>query len=79
LDIELLYLPTYSPKLNLIERLWKFTKKKALYSKCYATFGDFQHAINTLLNCAAHQKPTTSAHEKSTRLGTQIRIAMGKG
>jgi hypothetical protein len=32
-----------------------------------------------LINCAAHQKPTTSAHEKSTRLGTQIRIAMGKG
>jgi hypothetical protein len=31
------------------------------------------------LGCAAHQKPTTSAHEKSTRLGTQIRIAMGKG
>jgi transposase len=52
LDIELLYLPTYSPNLNLIERLWKFTKKKALYSKYYATFDDFQHAINTLLNNA---------------------------
>ncbi|MCU0690908.1 MAG: hypothetical protein MUF54_05850 [Polyangiaceae bacterium] len=26
--------------------------------------------------CAAHQKPTTSAHEKSTRLGTRIGIAM---
>ena len=28
LNIELLYLPTYSPNLNLIERLWKFVKKK---------------------------------------------------
>ena len=28
LGIELLFLPTYSPNLNLIERLWKFTKKK---------------------------------------------------
>ena len=27
LGIELLYLPPYSPNLNLIERLWKFVKK----------------------------------------------------
>ena len=32
LDIELLYLTTYSPNLNLIERLWKFVKKQCLYS-----------------------------------------------
>ena len=32
LNIELLYLPAYSPNLNLIERLWKFVKKKCLYS-----------------------------------------------
>lgn len=30
LGIELLFLPTYSPNLNLIERLWKFVKKKCL-------------------------------------------------
>ena len=28
LDITLLFLPPYSPNLNIIERLWKFTKKK---------------------------------------------------
>jgi len=28
LDIELLFLPSYSPNLNLIERLWKLVKKK---------------------------------------------------
>ena len=33
LKIELLYLPSYSPNLNLIERLWKFVKKQVLYSK----------------------------------------------
>jgi transposase len=27
LGIELLFLPPYSPNLNLIERLWKFVKK----------------------------------------------------
>src|SRR3954467_15087173 len=30
LKIELLYLPSYSPNLNLIERLWKFVKKEVL-------------------------------------------------
>jgi transposase len=30
LNIELLYLPSYSPNLNLIERVWKFVKKEAL-------------------------------------------------
>jgi len=37
-DIELLYLPPYSPNLNLIERMWKFVKKKCLYSKYYSDF-----------------------------------------
>ena len=45
LGIELVFLPPYSPNLNLIERLWKFTKKKCLYSKYYAKFGDFKVAI----------------------------------
>jgi transposase len=35
LNIELLYLSAYSPNLNLIERFWKFVKKKVLYSKYY--------------------------------------------
>ena len=44
-DIELLYLPPYSPNLNLVERLWKFVKKKCLWSKYYANFEDFKEAI----------------------------------
>lgn len=55
--IELLYLPTYSPNLNLIERLWKFTKKEVLYSKYYATFADFCGAITTLLESAHETHP----------------------
>jgi transposase len=35
LDIELLFLPPYSPNLNIIERLWRFTKKKILYGQYY--------------------------------------------
>ena len=45
LDIKLLYLPAYAPNLNLIERLWKFVKKKCLHCKYYAEFSDFKHAI----------------------------------
>ena len=37
LNITLLFLPSYSPNLNIIERLWKFTKKKILYAKYYET------------------------------------------
>ena len=50
LDIELLYLPTYSPNLNLIERLWKFVKKKCLYAKYYENFAQFSSAISECLN-----------------------------
>jgi transposase len=49
LNIELLFLPSYSPNLNLIERLWKFVKKKALYGRHYNTFADFQAAIDDCL------------------------------
>nr|QNO50755.1 hypothetical protein HAICDJOK_00015 [Methanosarcinales archaeon ANME-1 ERB6] len=50
LDIELLYIPPYSPNLNLIERLWKFVKKQCLYSKYYSEFKDFKNAITDCLN-----------------------------
>ena len=46
LGIELLFLPPYSPNLNLIERLWKFVKKISLYSQYYASFTDFKQAIS---------------------------------
>ena len=50
LGISLLYLPSYSPNLNLIERLWKFTKNKALYGRHYKTFDAFQKAIDGCLD-----------------------------
>ena len=45
LGIHLLFLPPYSPNLNIIERLWKFTKKKILYAKYYNKPADFHTAI----------------------------------
>jgi transposase len=48
LGIGLLYLPPYSPNLNLIERVWRFVKKQVLYYKHYDKFVDFKNSID---NC----------------------------
>jgi transposase len=50
LGISLLFLPSYSPNLNLIERLWKFTKRRALYGRYHPTFREFQAAIQEVLD-----------------------------
>jgi len=44
-NIELIYLPPYSPNLNLIERLWKFFKKKVVQNKYYEYFEEFEQVI----------------------------------
>lgn len=46
--VELVFLPTYSPNLNLIERLWKFVKTEALNAAYHGTFHDFQTNVNRL-------------------------------
>ena len=50
LGITLLFLPSYSPNLNLIERLWKFIKRRTLYGRYHAKFADFQAAIQETIN-----------------------------
>jgi len=49
LNIELLFLPPYSPNLNLIERLWKLVKKECLYSMYYENFTLFKNSISGFL------------------------------
>jgi transposase len=62
LGITLLFLPSYSPNLNLIERLWKFIKRRALYGRYHPTFADFRGAIDETLNGLA----TTHAEQLKT-------------
>lgn len=57
LGIELLYLPSYSPNLNLIERFWRFAKRRAVYGRHHGTFAEFRGAIEEVLECV----PTTHA------------------
>ena len=59
LGITLLFLPSYSPNLNLIERLWKFLKRRALYGRYHPTFHDFQAAIEQTIA----DLPTTHADQ----------------
>jgi transposase len=65
LGIELLFLPPYSPNLNLIERLWRFVRKECLYSTYYEHFDAFKQAITHCLT------ETTGRHQAAlTRLLT---------
>lgn len=42
--INLVFLPTYSPELNLIERVWKYFKKKVLYNQYHENLEAFRKA-----------------------------------
>lgn len=50
--IELIFLPPYAPNLNLIERYWKFFKKKVLYGRYYETFALFKKACDAFFSAA---------------------------
>jgi transposase len=64
LSIELLFLPSYSPNLNLIERLWKFVKKEVLNNRHQKDFEKFREAID---GCLA-EMPTKHTEKLATLL-----------
>lgn len=43
--IEQVFLPSYSPNLNLIERLWKFFRKKVIDREFYGTKEEFREGV----------------------------------
>lgn len=49
LNINLIFLPSYSPNLNLIERLWKFLRKEILSNQYYHSFREFYSAIESFV------------------------------
>ena len=54
LNINLIFLPSYSPNLNLIERLWKFLRKEILANQYCHRFRDFYSAIESFVK-ALHE------------------------
>jgi hypothetical protein len=63
LGIHLLFLPSYSPNLNLIERLWRFVRKQSLNSTWFDSFEQFQAAIDGCLD-----KMTTDHKQEAATL-----------
>ena len=60
LGITLLYLPPYSPNLNLIERVWGFMQRNILYNKYYATFTHFRDACFNFFKSLKQRKQELS-------------------
>jgi transposase len=71
LKIELLFLASYSPNLNLIERLWRFTKRKAAYGRYPPTFADFRAAVQDVLD----RVPTTHADQLASLMTLNSRCS----
>jgi transposase len=70
LGIALLFLPSYSPNLNLIERLWKFIKRRGLYGRYYPTFAEFRAAIEEVIDGI----PTTHAAALETLMTLNFQL-----
>lgn len=70
LGIELLHLPSYSPNLNLIERVWKFVKKECLRAKYHETYEAFTSSID---QCLA-ELPTTHKKAMDTLLTHKFQV-----
>lgn len=62
-QIEIEYLPSYSPNLNLIERLWKLLRKECMCNKYKETFTKFCDDISSFLS-----QTSTKYLEKVTSL-----------
>ncbi len=58
---KLLFLPPYSPNLNLIERLWKYFRKIVLYNKYYETFDEFKKACKSFFRRSKRYKEDISS------------------
>ena len=48
--IELLFLPAYSPNLNLIERVWRLVKSQTLRNKYFPDFAAFRTSIDSFMD-----------------------------
>lgn len=43
--LELIYLPSYSPDLNVIERLWRLLRKEVTHNMYFPTFEEFSGSV----------------------------------
>ncbi|WKZ19205.1 MAG: IS630 family transposase [Candidatus Jettenia sp. CY-1] len=71
-SIQLLFLPAYSPNLNLIERVWRFFYEKTLYNKYYDMYQKFKTTcLNFFQNISLYrEKLRTLLAENFQIIGT---------
>jgi transposase len=55
--IQFVFLPPYSPNLNIIERLWHILKKNTVYNKFYEKFSDFREQILDFFSNQVWKRP----------------------
>ncbi len=76
--ISLMFLPPYSPNLNLIERHWKFIKKDCLNGRYYSTHQEFQAAILDSLNgMNTRHQATVTVHGPKTAKNQRNNVESG--
>lgn len=49
-NIEIIYLPPYSPELNPVERFWEHIKRHTIRNKIYLTLNSIKDAVASFLN-----------------------------
>ncbi|ALK10593.1 IS630 family transposase [Blastochloris viridis] len=67
--LKLVYLPSYAPNLNLIERFWHFMKRKVLFNKAYGKFALFKQAFEDFF-----QKLPTYAADLASRITDRFHL-----
>lgn len=53
-NIELIFLPPYSPELNPVERLWQWLKRHSLRNRCYE---DLEAIMDGVQDCLHQATP----------------------
>ena len=72
LGVYLHYIPSYSPNLNLIERLWKFVKGE-LRSQYYDDFRVFRKRIDSIIASTSHE----NKEKISSLIGQKVQLFDG--
>ena len=78
-NIELHFLPPYSPNLNPIERLWKIMHENVTYNRYYPKFADFtEEILNFIKNITNYEATLVNRiTDKFQRLNFASWSAMG--
>ena len=69
LSVSLVYIPPYSPNLNLIERLWKHVKGR-LRTKYYNNFEEFKNKIDSI----AERTGTCDQETINSLIGDKVQL-----